>query len=228
MLSNIKTVIGLSLKNQDKYILPVLMLWISIVYVILPNMPPLAFLIDLWEKKICLIILPILILILYFIIYYLFIFKKITVEDQNYFFSFPGINENEFIKSPQLILNENILSRFSFKLKLFGNISTKFRNKRFVVIIEKAPTINIYLKQDNANLKQISKNLSKELFYIEQDYELFSNYLSYSIYIESRNAEDTDKLKIYVECEEFIKKTKDNPKLKPKNLIHIENFYLSN
>lgn len=102
------------------------------------------------------------------------------------------------------------------------------KKKRFALIIEKAPTINIYLKQDNENLKQESKNINKELFSIEQDYELFSNSLSFSVYIEAAKAKDTHKLKLYIECEGFLENLKINPNLRPKNLIHVEDFYLSN
>ncbi len=130
---------------------------------------------------------------------------------------------NNFIEFPELILNEDFVSRFSFKLKFYGDISSK----RLVLLIKKAPTVNIYLKQHNEKLNQESENITKDLFYIKQDYELFSSSLSYSIYIETAKAEDTTRLEMYLEDEEFLNKIRINPNLKPKNLIHSENFYLS-
>lgn len=233
-LSSAKTVTSLSINHHENLILPVLSLWLAVTYVVFPHIPLISFLVDQWKKQAFVFISPLIILIMWVGLYYWLSFKKIIVVDQKYFFSFPVEDEDDptmisqdFIESPAFILNENFTARFSFKLRLYGNIYSKFKNKRFVLIIKKAPTIDISLKQRNKNLEQKYYNPNKELFVIEQEYELFSSQLSFSVHIGSRDATDTNKLEIYVECEDFIKKLKEDPNLQPKNLIHSEEFYLS-
>jgi|GEM_PF-6413503 hypothetical protein len=216
----IKTITELSLKPHKTWLPVFIGAWIGII----PNLPkysPLeAFLTPLWYVTI-LLILPFIAILIYIPLFYWKIFKKVTIINKKYFVDLMGTNN--FIEFPELILNEDFVSRFSFKLKFYGDISSK----RLVLLIKKAPTVNIYLKQHNEKLNQESENITKDLFYIKQDYELFSSSLSYSIYIETAKAEDTTRLEMYLEDEEFLNKIRINPNLKPKNLIHSENFYLS-
>lgn len=222
--SNAITVTKLALDPHKIWSPVAIGFWIAIV----PYLPKFTYfesLVGSWYIPI-LLSLPFILIVVY-LIYFWIVFKKITVEDTKYFFDPYG--QTNFIETPNLLLNGNFTSRLSFKLKLYGNISSKFiKNERFALLIKKAPTINIYHKQDNEDLKQISYKINENLFCIEQDYELFSDSLSFSVYIEAVNAKDTHQLDIYVECPKHLEAIKDNPKLKPKNLIHSEDFYLSN
>lgn len=232
ILRNIKEITTASLEPYEQgfylWFTIFLTIWVSLVFNFY-RYPPLAFLVSHWLYEPILLATPFIILFIYFSFYYKFIFKKIILTDESYYFNSTGINE--FIKSPELILNENIISRFSFKLKLYGNMPSKFKKNKLVLLIRKAPTINISIGPTRTALEQTYENYNEEIFYVEQNYELLSPYVSFSIYVESENAVDTKELEIYVLCKtalaNFLKNMEKDPKLCKKNLIHKEEFYLS-
>ena len=63
---------------------------------------------------------------------------------------------------------------------------------------------------------------------IEQNYELFSSNLNFSVYIDVETANNTEGLKIYLEYGKIIEKIENNPTYRPKNLIHEQEIFLSN
>lgn len=223
-----KVVIGLSLKPHEKWLPIFIPVWVAIVSNF-NRYPPFAFLVSVWWVELFLIILPLIFLLFYFPFYYKVFFKNITLIDRKYFFN--PTNIDEYIMLPELILSKYFVSRFSFKFKLYGNMTSKFRGKRIVMLIRKAPTIQITLNNTKKALDQEYYNPHKEIFYIEQDYELYSSQISFSVYIEAIGAVDTKQLEIYLGCGDFIEKfLKDrgsNHEVHNKNLIHKEKFCLS-
>ena len=137
IFENPRIIIGLSLHHHENYIIPFIPIWIAVTFTLIPK-APLLFLVDNWKIQLIVFFAPFIVLIVYFLIFYFLLFKKIRLFDQKYFFSFPGRDDNDFIKSPALILNENLVSRFSFKLQIFGNEVSKFdKCKRYAIIFEK-------------------------------------------------------------------------------------------
>lgn len=175
-------------------------------------------------------ILPFFLILLYLIANYFFIFKKIVIEEKKYFLD---INETDgdFIRFPQLIIAEGLVSRFSFKIHLYGNMPSKFEDKKLFLLIRKSPTLTVYLKRRNKSLNQEYFNPHREVFYIEQDYERYSTIISFSVYIETIDVTDSDRFQIFIGCDDFadnfVKQIKNKEGIPEKGLIHSEELYIA-
>lgn len=228
--ATIRAVYTLSLNPYKEWLIAIFPFWYTLLYSFYTN-PSITFMFDLWWHRLILIILPFSIILCIFVGYYILFFRNITLSDRNYFFN--PTNIDEYLKLPKMILSENFVTRFSFKLKLYGKMPSKFQdsnNGQLVLLIRKANTIDVSIKP-RKHLKQKSYNPYEDIFYLKQDYELHSSELSFRFFIQAAGAVDTTKLEIYMFCEKslemFLKDIKTNPKKLSKKLIHTEEFYLS-
>jgi len=94
--------------------------------------PILSFLVD-WWWDVLIIIIPPLAVIIIMAAYYFLYFKKITLFDERYFIN--PVSIDNYCKLPSMVLSENFETRFSFKLKLFGDMPSKFQGKPFILVI---------------------------------------------------------------------------------------------
>jgi hypothetical protein len=219
IINEICLIYNLSLKNHVNIIGVLLTIWFALLT--LCDIP-LSYKIDLTLYTILLlfIIIPIL--------YYFIIFKNAVIIGKKYFFSF---NESNYVKSPQLILNETLTSRFYFKLKMYPVVINEIKKNqnKYSLIIENANTIEIYPKKLNENLNQVYHNFGgNNYFCLEQDYENLSKELKVSLFFNLNKANSTEEIKIYLEYGSVIDKINLDPDFSPKNLIYKEKIFLSN
>ncbi len=227
--STLRTVYDLSLKTYKDEIYFIMTIWVALI-LFCYTFTPLKFFVDPPWYGFIWFILPFFLILLYLIRYYFFIFKKIVVKEKNYFLD---VNETDgdFIKIPQLIIAEGLVSRFSFEIKLYGNVPSKFEDKKLFLVIRKSPALTVYLKKKNKSLNQEYFNPLDEVFYIEQDYERYNTTISFSIYIETIDATDSDGFQIFIGCDDFVdkfvKQIKNKEGVSEKGLIHSEKLYMA-
>jgi hypothetical protein len=229
IISTLITVYNLSLKNYKDEIYCAMTIWVALI-LFCYTFPPLQFFVEPSWKGFIWFIVPFILCLLYLIVYYFFIFKKIVVKERNYFLDVNEIN-GDFIKIPQLIIAEGLVSRFSFEIQLYGNVPSKFEDKKLFLVIRKSPALTVYLKKKNKSFNQEYFNPHDEVFYIEQDYERYSTTISFSVYIETIDATDSDGFQIFIGCDDFVdkfvKQIKNKEGVSEKGLIHSEELYMA-
>lgn len=215
-------VLKLSLKPHSTSIIPTFSFW----YAALIGLHAIPFFSFLYTNLIYLLICLPPFVVLGIIINYYKDFNNITLFEKNFHFN---PTKDDYLDIPSFIVSEFFVTRFSFKLKLYGNIFSKFEGKRLALIIIKAPTIKISIKPK----KQLDQKFHDdgEVFYLTQKYERNSSQVSFVIFVQADEAVDTKKLEFYIICEsslqKFLKDFSENPKIMPDMLISKEKFYLS-
>lgn len=231
-METIRAVYDLTLKPFKGGILAFTLFYYTIIFSIYTNPivytnPLLAFLVDRWWYVMIYIITPLVVAIIIMAAYYFLFFKKITLFDERYFIN--PVSIDNYCKLPSMVLSENFETRFSFKLKLFGDMPSKFQGNPFILVVSKPTTIKISIIP-RKELKQEPVNYNQEIFYIKQCYERYSPELSFVVSIRAEGAIDATQLRIYLICEKSLNKFLDNLKIDPdlcaKYLIHTENFNL--
>jgi len=225
----LRTVYDLSLKEYKDETYLIVTIWVAFI-LFCYTFNPLQFLVDPPWNGFILFGLPFFLILLYLIVNYFFIFKKIVIKGKKYFLD---INETDgdFIRFPQLIIAEGLVSRFSFEIQLYGNMPSKFEDKKLFLLIRKSPALTVYLKTKKKSLNQEYFNPHKEIFYIEQDYERYSTTISFSVYIETIDVTDSERFQIFIGCddfvEKFVKQITNKEGVPEKGLIHSEELYIA-
>lgn len=217
-LELLSLIYSLSLKKKADVIGISLSIWLGILSLINIEL----------NYKLLLILLTILILFVFYpLFYYIVIFKNVVIIRKKYFFSF---DERNFFTSPKLLLNEALLSRFFFTLKMYPPVINEIKKNqnRYSLVIEKSNTVIIQPKKLNDKLNQDFLNFGENNFYcLEQDYENLSNEFKVSLFFNLNNANSVKQIKIYLEYGNFIEKAKADPLIRPQNLINTETIFLS-
>lgn len=220
-----QTVYDLSLKPYEAIILTILSIWYGAI-IAFYSIPYFSFLYNTLFYLLISLVLPFIVLFGILLVFFYTKFSKIIISDENFYLN-PSFDD--YYSLPNLVISEYFVTRFSFKLRLYCDMPSKFQGKKIVLIIIKAPTINISIKPK----KQLHQEFSdrEEIFYLKQDYELNSSELSFVLYIQADGAVNTKKLDLYITCEEslekFLEEFKNDPKTRPHRLICEKNFYLS-
>lgn len=217
-------VLKLSLKPYHSWINTTFPFWYG-AFIGLYSVPYFSFIYADLVYSLIFLILPLIVVLVIMINFYRN-FNKITLHEKNFHLN---INLNDFLEIPSFILSEFFATRFSFKLKLYGDALSKIQGQRIALIIIKPPTINIFIKP-RTQLNQ-EYNDGGDIFYLTQDYEINSSQLSFVTFIQAEGAIDAKRLELYLICEDslqrFLEDYTNDPLIRPKGLVTKEEFYLS-